>query len=77
MVLVWCQLGGAVSCQVYHKALALAPSARQSRSSGELVNYMQLDANKLMMCVPPCCIGKEGLTWYYMCVVGWSEVCVV
>lgn len=44
----WLQVGGAVTCKVFHKALALSPAARQTRTTGEIVNYMQLDANKIM-----------------------------
>ncbi len=38
------KVGGALSTAVYRKSLRLSPSARQSVTTGEMTNYMQLDA---------------------------------
>jgi ABC-type multidrug transport system fused ATPase/permease subunit len=36
---------------IFAKALALTPTARQANSLGQMVNLMQLDTEKLLMCV--------------------------
>lgn len=36
---------------IFSKALALTPTARQANSLGQMVNLMQLDTEKLLMCV--------------------------
>ena len=45
------QLRSAVSTAVYHKSLRLSAAARQSKTIGEIVNLMQIDASKIEMFV--------------------------
>jgi hypothetical protein len=40
------QLGGVITSHVFNKALVLSPAARQTRTIGEIVNYMQARQKK-------------------------------
>ena len=55
------QIRSAVSTAVYRKSLRLSAAARQQRTLGEMVNYMQIDANKLEMFVPQFHVLWDGL----------------
>jgi ABC-type bacteriocin/lantibiotic exporter with double-glycine peptidase domain len=44
------QMRSAVCSEVYQKSLRLSNASRQSKTIGEIVNYMQLDANKIALC---------------------------
>lgn len=55
------QVRSAVSTAVYRKSLRLSAAARQQRTLGEMVNYMQIDANKLEMFVPQVHVLWDGL----------------
>ena len=46
---------------MYRKSLRLSAAARQQRTLGEMVNYMQIDANKLEMFVPQIHVLWDGL----------------
>lgn len=41
------QIRSLISTAVYRKSLRLSPAARQRSTVGEIVNMMQLDANRL------------------------------
>jgi hypothetical protein len=38
---------GTLSAAIYRKSLRLSPSGRQNTTAGEIINYMQLDTNRL------------------------------
>ena len=49
MVRVGFQMRTALTTSVYRKALRLSPVARQETPTGQIVNLMQLDTNRLDM----------------------------
>ncbi len=55
------QMRSAVTAAVYQKSLRLSAAARQEKTLGEMVNYMQIDGMKLEMFAPQIHVLWDGI----------------